>query len=146
MEGAGGCALSLLILCLQDMKTPPKSQSLSTWDLHGGDPSFKQTLRSITSQIPSTCRDSSEEPTSVPLHPCQGSALWLHPPTPLCCSAPAELEASSELSPPFHQGQEGGRSSTRGPWCQLPRPRQSCAHVTSPGSCLYSWENVEKYL
>lgn len=99
MEGAGGCALSLLILCLQDMKTPPKSQSLSTWDLHGGDPSSKQTLRSIMSQIRSTCRDSSEEPTSVSLHPHQGSALWLHPPTPLCCSAPAELEASSELSP-----------------------------------------------
>lgn len=117
------------------------------------DPRSKEALRCTLSQICSTCTDISNQssPSLCPLHWCQVSWPFTsptHPTNALCCSALAEHKATPAPSQPLSTSATGRQKQHTSALVQACRgpSRAASTRVTSPGTCLYSWENVEKYL
>lgn len=151
--GARGCALSHLILQPTRHRDLSKTSTAQRTGCPRGDPSSKEDPRGTRSQTCSTCTDFSEPewPISAPPPPTPSFCPLTsptHPTNPSRCSASAEREATPAL------GQPPSRSATGRQKRRVSAPVQTCrgpgaatsTHVTSPGTCLYSWENVEKYL
>lgn len=110
----------------------PSKISTRCMDCPCGDPSSEETLRSITSQIHSTCRDlsGSEEPISEP-PPSMPRICPLASPTNIfVLLSTCRLEGTSVLSQALPRSARGRQEQHTS--ASSPRPRQSCTHTSPP--------------